>query len=102
MHSATDRAHAGVRLENDVLGIMNGERNISSGAEGDAGGTISIGDMEEEEKRNFNARTSRKKERAGGKDEWDEGLEARSAPLQRTIKGLIPAARVIRAEKGCR
>lgn len=40
---------------------------------------ISISDTEEEEKRNFNVRTSRKKEQAGGKDEWDEGLEARFA-----------------------
>lgn len=48
LHRATDRAHAGVRLENDVLGIVDGERNISSGAEGDAEGTISTGDVEEE------------------------------------------------------
>lgn len=50
----------------------------------------------EERNGHLGGRTSRKKERAGGRDEWDEGLEARSAPLQRTIKGLIPAARVIR------
>lgn len=44
-HRATDRAHAGVRLENDVLGITDGEPSISSGAEGDAEGAISTGDI---------------------------------------------------------
>lgn len=34
-------------------------------------------------------RTSRKSERAGGKDEWDEGLEARSA-VPKDYKRLNP------------
>lgn len=41
------------------------------------------------EKRNFNARTSRKKERAGGEDEWDGGLKARSA-APKNYKRLNP------------
>lgn len=46
LHRATDRAHAGVRLENDDV-RDHGERNISSGAEVDAEDTISTGDIEE-------------------------------------------------------
>lgn len=74
---------------------MDGERSISSGAKGDAESTISTLDMEEEKNGTLTYGRSGRKSEPGTKMSGMEGWR-QDPPLQTTIKGLIPAARVIR------
>lgn len=83
LYHATDRAHAGVRLENDVLGITSeAKRGVSVAAPRVTPRVrLAPANYGRREKRNLNARAdvARKEERsgAGGKDEWVGGIEAR-------------------------